>query len=293
MNITKCFNRIIIISLITILLVSIVVVPSDASTTPGITKITSAVRTSETSTSIKVKWNKIASASGYVLYRSTSLNGKYVRICSTAKNTFTDTSLKTGKTYYYKVKTYKYVNSQRKYGLFSNEKSVKMMYNNPVMTIETDVMLKDSNCKDICNGSLGIMLKSSKYCQNIKVLSSVRRPFYGEKIFGRVYKNAAVGKSTKTIYYAYSPNMIPTYYVGGLSVELSTGNTDSDYSYVKLIYTSSESGFRYFGLNPMKSEDKHNEYNPKTDVIQFYVIYKDNLYSVKYDANKGLRTSKL
>jgi fibronectin type 3 domain-containing protein len=54
--------------------------------------------------SIKANWNTVAGATKYYIYRSDSLNGTYTYVTSTTRTYTTDTSLTTGKTYYYKVK---------------------------------------------------------------------------------------------------------------------------------------------------------------------------------------------
>ncbi len=70
------------------------------------TKITSVV--SYKSTSLKVSWKKVSDAYGYRVKRSTSKNGTY-KVIKTVKSknttTYTDNSVKTGTTYYYKVET--------------------------------------------------------------------------------------------------------------------------------------------------------------------------------------------
>ena len=80
--------------------------------------------TAKSSKAVNLKWNKASNASGYYIYRSTSKNGKYTKIAtvSSSKNTFKDKSVKSNKTYYYKVKAYRkgYKNSD-----FSTYVSVK------------------------------------------------------------------------------------------------------------------------------------------------------------------------
>jgi len=64
-----------------------------------------AVKASLTSSkTVKLTWNKVASADRYKIYRATSKNGTYTCIYTTTKTSFTNTSVKKGKTYYYKVK---------------------------------------------------------------------------------------------------------------------------------------------------------------------------------------------
>jgi uncharacterized protein YjdB len=61
------------------------------------------------STSIKLTWNKVSGISGYYIYRSASLNGTYSSVKVLTANTYTNTGLAKGKTYYYKIKAYKTV----------------------------------------------------------------------------------------------------------------------------------------------------------------------------------------
>ena len=59
--------------------------------------------------SVKLMWNWIVGAEGYVIKRSTSENGTYVNIGTATQQqlvTFIDEGLKTGTTYYYKVHAY-------------------------------------------------------------------------------------------------------------------------------------------------------------------------------------------
>lgn len=89
---------------------------------PTITTFT-AVRAS--STSIKLTWGAISGASGYELYRSTSLTGTYTLLKAQTLLTYTNTALKTGTTYYYKVRAYRLVGTVKVYGDFSAVKSMK------------------------------------------------------------------------------------------------------------------------------------------------------------------------
>lgn len=51
----------------------------------------------------KLTWSPINGAEKYMVYRSTSKNGKYVRMYTTSKTSYINTSAKAGVTYYYKV----------------------------------------------------------------------------------------------------------------------------------------------------------------------------------------------
>lgn len=54
--------------------------------------------------SITLKWNKVANAAKYQVYRSTSKNGTYKLVKITTSTSYKNTGLTTGKTYYYKVR---------------------------------------------------------------------------------------------------------------------------------------------------------------------------------------------
>ncbi len=88
--------------------------------------------------SIKVSWSKVAGASGYTIYRSSSENGTYTavkRVTSGSTLSWTNSSLKTGKTYYYKVRAYRYSGNTRIYGEFSEILSAKPALTAPTLTL--------------------------------------------------------------------------------------------------------------------------------------------------------------
>ena len=52
---------------------------------------------------IHVYWNKVSGAASYTLFRATSRNGAYTKLVSTSATNYTDTGVKSGTTYFYKV----------------------------------------------------------------------------------------------------------------------------------------------------------------------------------------------
>lgn len=73
----------------------------------------------------KITWKSVKNADSYQVYRSTSKNSGYKKISTTAKVSLTDTKLKTGKTYYYKVRGYAKIKDTDVYSKYSTVKSVK------------------------------------------------------------------------------------------------------------------------------------------------------------------------
>lgn len=94
-------------------------------------KPTKAKATQKTSTSAKITWtgSERYNTGGYVIYRATSKDGKYTRVGTVTGNStwsFTDTKLTSGKTYYYKVRTYEEVNNKNVYSSYSKPATIKM-----------------------------------------------------------------------------------------------------------------------------------------------------------------------
>lgn len=80
-------------------------------------KVTAAV----TYNSVKLKWSQVSGVNGYIVYRATSKKGPYntLRTVSSKTTRVTDAGLITGKTYYYKVRTYRNTGGIRYLGAYS------------------------------------------------------------------------------------------------------------------------------------------------------------------------------
>ena len=73
-----------------------------------------------TKNTIKLSWNKITGATGYTVYRSTSLNGKYAVLKNVTVNNYSNVKLTSGKKYYYKIRAYRTENGKKVYSSYSN-----------------------------------------------------------------------------------------------------------------------------------------------------------------------------
>jgi hypothetical protein len=82
--------------------------------------------TSSSAKTATLTWDKNTTVGGYEIYRSTSQNGtdQKVAVMPNTKTTYTDKSLTSGKTYYYKMRAYKKIGDGYVYGSFSNALSV-------------------------------------------------------------------------------------------------------------------------------------------------------------------------
>lgn len=88
--------------------------------TLAVTKATVAMKEGK----VSVSWGKVAGAKGYQIYRAEGKNGRYKKVCTTGKQSFTDVSAKAGVRYYYKVRAYKKAGGKTRYGAFSSIKSI-------------------------------------------------------------------------------------------------------------------------------------------------------------------------
>lgn len=77
-------------------------------------------------TSIKIKWGAVKGAAGYVIYRYNPAAKAYAKIKTTSTVSFTDTSLKPGQTYYYKVRAYLKIDGTNVYSGYSSTASYKI-----------------------------------------------------------------------------------------------------------------------------------------------------------------------
>lgn len=90
--------------------------------------VPSSVSVSKKGTSATIKWKKVSNATGYIVYRATSKNGKYTKIAtvSSSKQSYTNKKLTKKKTYYYKVCAIRKMNSVTVYSNNSSTKSIKI-----------------------------------------------------------------------------------------------------------------------------------------------------------------------
>lgn len=87
---------------------------------------------------IQVKWSKVSGADGYIIYRSTTKNGKYNKLKTITKGSqviYTDTKGTFNKVYYYKVTAYKKANGKTLTSKYSSIVSAKSKLSAPLMTL--------------------------------------------------------------------------------------------------------------------------------------------------------------
>lgn len=83
------------------------------------------VSTAGTTAAVKLLWTKISTADSYRIYRSTSKSGSYSYLASAAENSYSDKTAISGKTYYYKIRSYRKSGTAKYFGAYSSVVSGK------------------------------------------------------------------------------------------------------------------------------------------------------------------------
>ena len=129
----------------------------NAHKTPGKVAISSVSRVG--SGKLKITWKKVSGATGYQIYRSTQKNSGYRRIknLSSKSSSYTNSKLKNGKRYYYKIRAYKHIDGKTYYGKFSNIK-----YQSPKGTVSVIGRYR-RDCKDYGITTIKVYKKNGNY----------------------------------------------------------------------------------------------------------------------------------
>lgn len=119
----KCINRMCYSVLVIVLLFAMPVQAKSEKQQVNISAPSKVSAKRQTYNSIFIKWSKVAKASGYALYRSTSKNGTYTRIATIKSEKsleYIDKRCICGKTYYYKIRAYRTSGKKNDYGKETN-----------------------------------------------------------------------------------------------------------------------------------------------------------------------------
>ena len=161
----------------------------------------------------KITWKAVDNADKYQVYRSTSKNSGYSRIATVSGKSLKNVNLKTGKTYYYKVRAYAKINDTDVYSKYSAVKSVKMSLGKvsslKLETGKAKVTVKWSKVKGASGYKIYRSTKKSSGFKCVKTLKSGSTVKYvnknlkkGQNYYYKVKAYRAV--DGKTVYGAYS-----------------------------------------------------------------------------------------
>lgn len=179
-TINKNFKRILTVVFSTVLMISLLSTTVSAASVkaPAIKSVAT-----KSSSSVTVKWKKVSSASGYVVYQKKD-NGKYKKVAtikSGSKVSYTKSGLSSATKYSYKVKAYKTKSNNKTYSSYSKVKAAYTKPATPKITTAKAVSATSVNLK------WGKISKSDGYVVYIKS--------------GSKYKRVATIKSEKTTSY--------------------------------------------------------------------------------------------
>ena len=96
-----------------------------ASAKTSLKKVTGLKAVSKSYNEIKLTWSKVAGATGYVIYRSTTKGGTFKKVGTSSTNNFVNAKVKTGTKYFYKVKAYVKLADGNRYSAYSAAVSCK------------------------------------------------------------------------------------------------------------------------------------------------------------------------
>lgn len=186
--------------------------------------------TGKSNSSITLSWAKVSGASGYQISRATSKTGKFTSVKTTTSNSFTNTGLVGGTTYYYKIRSYKTIGTTKVYSNFTT-----------VLSVTTDGFNAVTAVKNINNefidtnaGVIAILTNNNNY----PISLSATMVFYDAN--GKM-----LGESTEDNYY----------FEAGKKCALNFYRPyDSQYNYIqydhyKVVYSADRTGYLISNLS--------------------------------------------
>ncbi|MEZ4357099.1 MAG: S8 family serine peptidase [Eubacteriales bacterium] len=126
---------------------------------------------------LNITWKSVSGATGYEIYRAYSRKGTYKKVGETTETSFTQSSLTTGKYYYYKVKAYCVAGSTKTYSKISSYKYAK-----PVPTVpsingarlsSTSIRISGSSVSGATKYEIYRSTTSRGYYRRVAVVSSI------------------------------------------------------------------------------------------------------------------------
>ena len=242
--------------------------------------------------SIKITYDKVTGADGYIIYRSTSKSSGYKQIKITSSTSYTDKNLTTGKTYYYKVKAYSYSDTKAKY--YSSTSSYKLA-KPTVAKPKYSVSSYDYNVNKIVitkpSGAHGYAIyRSDSKDGNFKLLAVTTKTTYydkklttGKAYYYKVKAYRTVNRSKKYGFYSNVLESVPTLKTPTFTVE----NSSRDSLKLKINPVNGATGYYIYEI-VNGEEILLNKITGKTYTHQNLILGDVHTYKVKaYKDVKG------
>ena len=228
------------------------------------------LKVKETSTStINLTWDKIPGVSNYEVYRSNSLNEAYAKI-ETVKNTnYTDSKLKSGQTYYYKVKTVQ--------GDFSSVLTASTICDTPRVKLSANESNKIKVNWNKVKGASGYEIfratsKNGKYTKIKTINNGNTLSFNNTKLqTGKTYYYKVRAYKTlneKNIYGNYSKIVSATSKLTTPNISLTSGKRKVTIKWKKV---NDASGYEIY-----RATSKNNKYTKVKTITKSSLVYYTN-----------------
>jgi len=114
------FRKMTVVCLIISMLMGLQSITPTAAGSAKVSVPTSVKAVAVSSSSIKITWAKLSGVSGYSIYRSTAISGKYFYVNSTVSTSYINTKLAASKMYYYRLKAYTISGGIKTFSAFSS-----------------------------------------------------------------------------------------------------------------------------------------------------------------------------
>lgn len=164
---------------------------------------------------IGIKWSAVPGVQRYEVYRSTKRDGTYKKIKAVKTNSFTDSSLKPGTSYYYKVVAYNVSGERTLYGEYSDIICATTMMSAPkayVKAGKNKVTVNWKKEKGVAGYEVFMSSSKNKNYKKIKTTGMSVKSFTKKKLKkGKIYyfkvRSYVIAPGGQKIYSAYSTVM--------------------------------------------------------------------------------------
>lgn len=161
--------------------------------------------------SIQIKWNKIAGAYGYQIYRYDAVTKKYSlvkTITSGSTTSYTNTGLKTGRKYTYKVRAYRTINNSTKsYSSYSSTKYATPYLTKPTVSLKASKRAITVKWNKIAGASGYKIYRSTKKSSGYKLVKTVKS---GSTVY---WKNSKLTRNKRYYYKVKAYRIVDKKYV--------------------------------------------------------------------------------
>ena len=111
---------------------------------------------------VTLSWQKVAGATGYVIYSASKKNGTYRKLAQTEKTTWTSKKYKPGRAMYFKVKAVCETEGQSVESALSKVAGVKVALPNTVYVTRTGTKFHLATCETLRDSKIAISLSDAK-----------------------------------------------------------------------------------------------------------------------------------